>query len=117
MNSFDEIGGAATVLAAVDGFYQRVLADPELTGYFEGTNLKQLKSHQRSFIAAAIGGPEPYLGRNMADVHARLHIKPAHFDLVVAHLVDTLSALGVSATTIEAIGARLAPLKTEIAPG
>jgi hemoglobin len=105
MTIFDEIGGATAVLAAVDDFYQRVLADPELTGYFEGTNLKQLKSHQRSFIA-----------RNMADVHARLHIKPAHFDLVVAHLVDTLSALGVSATTIEAIGTRLAPLKTEIAP-
>jgi hemoglobin len=117
MNIFDEIGGATAVLAAVDGFYQRVLADPELTGYFEGTDLARLKSHQRSFIAAAIGGPEPYLGRNMAEAHARLHIKPAHFDVVVTHLVDTLSALGVPATTIEAIGARLAPLKTEIAPG
>ncbi|CAN5839559.1 group 1 truncated hemoglobin GlbN [soil metagenome] len=117
MSIYDEIGGAAAVSVAVDDFYQRVLADPQLVGYFEGTDIKRLKSHQRSFIAAAIGGPEPWLGRNMAQAHSRLNIQPDHFDRVVGHLVDTLAGLGVPAATIEAVGTTLGPLKQEIAPG
>ena len=115
MSIFDEIGGTPAVTAAVDDLYRRVIADRALTTYFDGVDIKALKGHQRSFIAAAIGGPEPYLGRSMRESHAYLNIAPEHFDLVVAHLVDTLSDLGVSASIIEAIGARLAPLKEEIA--
>lgn len=116
MSIFDQIGGAPAVTAAVEDFYRRVLADPELTPYFENVDVKRLKGHQRSFIAAAIGGPEPYLGRPMREAHARFDIQPAHFDRVVDHLVATLSGLGVPGHTIEAIGATLAPLKGEIAP-
>jgi|ERR1700733_1696638 hypothetical protein len=39
------------------------------------------------------------------------NIEPDHFDLVVSHLVDTLAGLKVPVVTIEAIGARLAPLE------
>lgn len=117
MSIYDEIGGAAAVSAAVDDFYRRVLADPPLAPYFDGTDVKRLKTHQRAFIAAAIGGPEPYLGRNMAEAHARLAITPEDFDRVVAHLVDTLDGLGVPAETIGAIGGTLAPLKSQIAQG
>ncbi|MBX7434491.1 group 1 truncated hemoglobin [Mycobacterium sp. Y57] len=116
MSIFDQIGGPPAVTAAVDDFYRRVLSDPELAPYFDGIDLKQLKGHQRAFIAAAIGGPEPYLGRSMADAHAPFDIAPAHFDLVVGHLAATLSDLGVADATIDAIGAKLAPLKDEIAP-
>lgn len=117
MSIYDEIGGAAAVSAAVDDFYQRVVADPVLAPYFTATDMVRLKRHQRSFIAAAVGGPEPYLGRNMADAHARLSIAPGDFDRVVGHLVATLAGLGVPEDTIGAIGATLAPLKSEIAPG
>ncbi|MDZ4236389.1 MAG: group 1 truncated hemoglobin, partial [Dietzia sp.] len=77
MSIFDQIGGAPAVTAAVEDFYRRVLADPELTPYFENVDVKRLKGHQRSFIAAAIGGPEPYLGRPMREAHARFDIQPA----------------------------------------
>jgi len=113
---YDTIGGADSVAVAVDQFYERVLADDQLAGYFVGTDLKRLKSHQRSFIAAAIDGPELYEGRPMKDAHAALHIQPAHFDRVVGHLVDTLSSLGVPESVIGEIGGRLAPLRDEIAP-
>ena len=112
---YDSIGGADAVSAAVDDFYVRVLADPTLSPYFEDTDLDRLKSHQRAFIAAAIGGPELYQGRSMKDAHARLRITPGAFDRVVEHLVATLDGLGVPAETIGAIGGALAPLKSEIA--
>ncbi|GAA4545447.1 group 1 truncated hemoglobin [Pseudonocardia xishanensis] len=117
MSIYDEIGGAAAVSAAVEQFYERVVADPELAPYFDGIDLARLKGHQRMFIAVALGGPEKYVGRSMGEAHARLHILPAHFDLVVGHLVATLDGLGVPQETIGRIGASLAPLKAEIAPG
>ena len=118
MRVFDLIGGPPAVTAAVDDFYRRLIADPALTQYFDGVDMKRLKGHQRSFIAAAIGGPEPYLGRAMGETHAPLHVSPEHFDKVVDHLVETLTDLGVSGSIIEQIGSKLAPLKDEIvSPG
>jgi hemoglobin len=111
---YDSIGGAPAVRAAVDDFYARVLADPQLAPFFADVNLQHLKAHQRAFIAAAIGGSEIYEGRDMAAAHAGLAITDADFDAVVAHLVDTLSGLGVPEQTIGQIGGALAPLRSEI---
>ncbi|GAA1042726.1 group 1 truncated hemoglobin GlbN [Virgisporangium ochraceum] len=114
MTIFESIGGAPAVQAAVDDFYVRVLADPELAPYFADVDLARLKAHQRAFIAAAIGGPQMYSGRDMATSHARLGITGEHFDAVVGHLVRTLQDLGVPDETIAQIGASLAPLRDDI---
>jgi hemoglobin len=111
---YDSIGGAPAVHVAVDDFYTRVLADPNLAPFFTDVNLARLKSHQRAFIAAAIGGSEIYAGRDMAAAHAGLDIADADFDAVVGHLVDTLTGLGVPAEVIAEIGAALAPLRSDI---
>jgi hemoglobin len=114
MTIFDAIGGAPAVQAAVDDFYVRVLADPALAPVFGGADLNRLKAHQRAFIAAAVGGPQLYAGRDMATAHAGLGITDIQFDAVVAHLVDTLTGLGVPGDTITQIGAALTPLRTDI---
>jgi hemoglobin len=114
MSIYETIGGAPALAAAVDDCYHRVLADKELTGYFEGVDLDRLKGHQRSFLAAALGGAELYQGRPMKEAHARLKITQPHFDRVVGHLVDTLSALSVPAEIIGEIGGRLIPLQEQI---
>jgi len=114
MTIYDSIGGAPAVSAAVDDFYVRVLADPALAPFFGNVDMSKLKSHQRSFIAAAVGGSEIYAGRDMAAAHAGLDIADSDFDAVVGHLVDTLTGLGVPADTIGQIGAALAPLRGDI---
>jgi hemoglobin len=111
---YDEIGGAHAVGAAVDDFYSRVLGDPQLAPFFVGIDLQHLKQHQRAFIAAAIGGPEIYAGRDMAAAHASLGIADSDFDAVVGHLAGTLAGLGVPAETIGQIGSALAPLRGDI---
>jgi hemoglobin len=111
---YDSIGGAAGVRAAVDDFYARVLADRRLAPFFARTDLERLKAHQRAFIAAAIGGPEVFAGRDMASAHARLGIGDADFDAVVTHLAGTLTALGVAEDTIGQIAGALAPLRDDI---
>lgn len=114
MGIYDSIGGAAAVHAAVDDFYRRVLADPSLARFFDGIDLGRLKAHQRSFIAAALGGPEVFSGRDMATAHAGLGVSDANFDAVVAHLVDTLTSLSVPDDLIGQIGAALSPLRADI---
>ena len=114
MSIYDSIGGEPAVRAAVDDFYSRVLADMRLAPFFAGTDLERLKAHQRAFIAAAIGGPELFGGRDMVSAHAGLGIGDGDFDAVVGHLVGTLTALGVPENTIGQIGEALAPLRGAI---
>ncbi len=114
MSIFDAIGGAPAVAAAVDDFYSRVLGDPALAPFFDTTDMTRLKAHQRAFLAAAIGGPELYSGRDMSGAHAGLGISDDDFDAVVGHLVATLTGLGVPSETIEQIGGALAPLRSYI---
>ncbi|MEO3813152.1 group 1 truncated hemoglobin [Sphaerisporangium sp. B11E5] len=111
---FDQVGGPPAVSAVVDEFYSRVLADPTLAGYFTGIDVIKLKAHQRSFVAAALGGPQEYRGRGMDEAHAGLGITPDDFDTVVTHLAGALACLGVPDETIVTIAGTLAPLKAQI---
>lgn len=117
MTIYDTIGGGGAVAAAVDDFYVRVLADPDLAPYFAGIDMERLRAHQRAFITAAVGGPSVYSGRSMRAAHHRPDlppISPAAFDRVVDHLVATLAGLGVPDDVIGQIGGALGPLKPEI---
>ena len=111
---YDQIGGKAAVSAAVDGLYERLLADPALAPYFADTDMERQKRHMRAFMAVALGGADIYGGRDMGRAHAHLAVTHDAFDRVVAHLVDTLASLGVPVEIIEAIGAKLAPLRAQI---
>ena len=71
---YDEIGGNEAVTAAVDVFYGHVLGDPVLAPWFRATDMRRQKAHMRAFMAAALGGPQIYGGRDMAAAHAGLGI-------------------------------------------
>jgi hemoglobin len=110
----EEIGGGAAVEAAVEEFYARVVADPLLAPYFDGVDMRSLKMHQRVFLAAALGGSDIYVGRSMRGAHLGMAVTPQAFDRVVEHLVATLEALAVPTEAIEAIGAKVLPLRADI---
>lgn len=114
MSIYDEIGGTPALEQVVEAFYEKVLADPELTGFFTGTNLSRLRGKQVEFFAAALGGPEPYRGAAMKQVHQGRGIRQSHFDLVVEHLSASLAGAGVPPATVDAILAVIAPLAADI---
>jgi hemoglobin len=43
---FDRIGGAATVDAAVDVFYRRVLTDDRISGFFDDVDMERQTAKQ-----------------------------------------------------------------------
>ncbi|MBJ7329354.1 MAG: group 1 truncated hemoglobin [Solirubrobacteraceae bacterium] len=114
MAIYDDIGGAPAVQAAVEIFYDRLLADERLAPFFDDTDMRRQQAHMRAFLAVALGGSEIYAGRDMRAAHATLKIDDDAFDRVVAHLVATLQQLEVPGEIIAAIGEKLAPLRDEV---
>ena len=114
---YEAIGGDPALAVVVDDFYDRVLADPDLRGFFAGTNMSRLKGRQAEFFAAALGGPLPYAGASMSDVHRGRGIERRHFDLVAGHLAGALGAAGVPGQTVTEIIAAISPLASQIVSG
>jgi hemoglobin len=115
---YDLIGGEPALIAVVDDFYVRVMADPQLAPFFAGANMNKLKGRQVEFFAAALGGPQTYEGQPMRDVHAGRGISQADFDKVAFHLSGALSGAGVDDEVVAQIIGAIAPLSDDIvAPG
>lgn len=111
---YDAIGGEPALVAVVDDFYTRVLADPQLAGFFAGANMPKLKGRQVEFFAAALGGPDVYEGGSMRRVHQGRGISQADFDKVAVHLTTSLAAGGVPEETIGQIATAITPLADDI---
>jgi hemoglobin len=111
---YEAIGGEPALVAVVDDFYVRVLADPQLMGFFAGANMPKLKGRQVEFFAAALGGPDVYRGPSMREAHLGRGIGQADFDKVACHLTAALAAAGVPARTIARIAAAITPLSDDI---
>lgn len=114
---YDKIGGHEAIEVVVEDFYVRVLADDQLSAFFSGTNMSRLKGKQVEFFAAALGGPEPYTGAPMKQVHQGRGITMRHFSLVAGHLADALTAAGVPSETITEILGVIAPLAVDVTSG
>jgi methyl-accepting chemotaxis protein len=111
---FEQLGGTPAITAAVDLFYERVLADPTLAPFFAGTKLAWLKGRQVAFFTQALGGPALYKGRSMQRAHAKLAIEQLHFSRVATHLGDALKSLEVRRDLIDQVIGAVAPLAAEI---
>jgi len=100
---YERIGGKHAVAAAVDVFYDKVLADERIRRFFEGVDLRAQKGKQRAFLTMAFGGPTNHTGLDMRAAHAKLvaaGLDDGPFDAVLEHLGGTLVELGVPADLI-----------------
>lgn len=92
---YEAIGGRAALKAAVDGFFGRLLTDPELGRYFPGGVGEVHRRYVATVLGEALGGPERYRGPDLASAHGSLGINDAQFDRTAGHLHATLCDLGV----------------------
>lgn len=93
---FERIGGTPAVDAAVDNFYEKVLADERINSYFENLDMVAQARKQKAFLTMVFGGPSRYEGRDLRVGHVHLGLTDEHFDAVVENLGLTLKELGVS---------------------
>ena len=100
---FERLGGEPAVDAAVDLFYRKVLTDPDVSAFFDSTDMDGQRAKQKSFLTMVFGGPHEYSGKDMRTAHAKLvddGLNDSHFDKVAGHLQATLEELGVDAGAI-----------------
>jgi hemoglobin len=112
---YAQIGGRNALEVVVEDFYCRVLDDEHLAGFYAGSNMRCVKARQVEFLSALLGGPGPYAGSSMRQVHEGRGITMHHFAMVAAHLADSLCAAGLHPDTITAILQAIAPLAGEVA--
>ncbi|MFI7576957.1 group 1 truncated hemoglobin [Micromonospora sp. NPDC049497] len=117
LTHYQRIGGADSVKAAVDLFYDKVLADPELAGYFSDVDMVGQRRHLALMLTVVLGGPNEYTGRSLAEAHQPLNIPLEHYVKVGEHLTATLTELGVPADIITDVQAVLAQVQDQVVAG
>ncbi|WP_433206487.1 group I truncated hemoglobin [Nocardia sp. CA-107356] len=114
---YEQIGGTPAITLVVSHFYKLVLADDALKDKFDSVDLERLKKRQVEFFAAVLGGPDPYTGASMKNVHQHLGVTTEQFGLVAGHLTAALLAAGVSQATTGEIICGIGQLADDIVTG
>jgi len=102
---YERLGGHAAIMATVDLFYQKVIADELTRPFFEALDMRAQTTKQIAFMTWVLGGPEEYKGRDLMVAHAHLvknkGLSDIHFDAVAKHLDETLRELAVPPELIQ----------------
>ncbi len=104
---YERIGGESTISLIVDKLYQEIIADDELAPFFAHTSHEKLRSMQHQFICAALGGPQTYGGRSLAEAHKGRGISRHHIQRFIEHLVSAMRGVNLNADDIHTIQARI----------
>ncbi|MDP3537821.1 MAG: group 1 truncated hemoglobin [Azonexus sp.] len=105
---FSRLGGSAAVDAAVDIFYDKVMADERIRHFFTATDMARQRAHQKAFLTVAFGGPNAYQGRDLRSGHKQLvdqGMNDSHYDAVVENLAEAMTELGVELPLIQEVAA------------
>jgi hemoglobin len=87
---FERYGGFASVSRVVSSFYDKAIASPVLSPYFEAVDMRKLIDHQTKFVASVMGGPASYSDDELTRVHRNLDITAAAFNEMTTLMEETL---------------------------
>lgn len=111
---YDRLGGKEAIVAVIDDFVGNVGQDARIKKYFEGSDIKRLKSQLVDQVCEAAGGPCKYKGQNMKNAHQGMGIKSSEFDTLVEDLKKTLDKFKVPTNEQNDLLAVLGPMKKDI---
>lgn len=111
---YERIGGEPAVDAAVDLFYEKVIADDRISEFFINLDMVAQANKQKKFLTMVFGGPNNYTARDMRSGHAHLALTETHFNAVVELLGQTLKELGVSDGDINQVVEIAASVKDDV---
>jgi len=114
LSDFERLGGTTAVKAVVDRFYELIMDDKQLAGFFKDTEMAQLKRHQVLLISQVLGGPASYDGRDLQQAHAGMDIARPDYLKVVSYLVQTMVEAGVEPAIIGRVGEALAATEQDV---
>jgi hemoglobin len=114
-SQWERVGGEPAVKAVLDRFYEGVLDEPQLAGFFENVAVDDIKPHLAEVLKVVLGAPEARTDIDLADyltnAHSGLGISESDYTLTGRVLVDTLNEFDVPADIIETIEGALATVR------
>ena len=111
---YERLGGKESLVAVVDDFAGRILADTRINAKFAKSDPVRLKAQLVDQLCAATGGPCQYTGRTMPATHANMGVTAGEFNALVEDLVMTLDKFNVPAAEKDELLGALAPMKAQI---
>lgn len=111
---FDDLGGRPGLVALMDEFMVRLLADPRMAPHFRPANQTRVKEQLVEQVCELSGGPCTYRGADMKTAHENLLITRADFLALVEVLQDAMSARQVPFAVQNRLLARLAPMSRDV---
>jgi hemoglobin len=112
--AYEALGSYPGIRRAVEGFYDRIAADPVLAGFFTGVDQVVLRGHQVDLLVEVAGGPRRYTGRALAAAHQGLNVTDADFDRVLGHLNAALVDAGADDGTIRGVLTAIDALRGDV---
>ncbi len=101
---YQKIGGKPALDAVVESFYVKVLADARIKHFFDDVNMTKQRRKQKEFLAAALGGPIPWTGKDLRKAHEHITgLTDEHFNAVAENLQKTLVEFKVKPDLIDQV--------------
>jgi hemoglobin len=106
---YKAFGEKTGLIALMDDFMVRLLADPRTGPHFRPSNQQRVKEQLVDQLCALSGGPCIYKGADMKSAHANLDIKKSDFHALVEVLQQSMDAKGIPFRRQNEMLALLAP--------
>jgi two-component system chemotaxis sensor kinase CheA len=103
---YDRLGGEEAIDGVVNIFYAKILLDGRIKQFFEGIDIGRQIAKQKAFLTFVFGGPTPYEGKDLKEVHKPLvekGLNDSHFDLIVKFLDEALQEMNVKPEMIKEV--------------
>ena len=111
---YKAFGEEAGLVALMDDFMARLLADPRTKRAFENSEQAVVKKHLVEQFCVILGGPCSYTGRDMRTAHKGFDIDRAQFNALVEILQISMSARDIPFSAQNKLLAKLAPMHRDI---
>ena len=111
---YKAFGEKAGLVALMDDFMTRLLADARTGPHFKPSNQQRVKEQLVDQLCALSGGPCVYKGADMKSSHANLDIKKSDFHALVEVLQGAMDAKGIAPRKQNEMLSLLAPMHRDI---
>ena len=111
---YQQLGGQPGLVALMDDFMVRLLADPRMNPFFKDTDQEHIKDELVTQFCEVSGGPCKRQGPDMVKAHAGIDVTKGNFNALVEVLQQSMGARGIPFTAQNRLLAQLAPMHRQI---
>jgi hemoglobin len=118
--SWEQAGGTNTMRRVVELFVDRAVIDPCINYDRAGRYPQNLQTIARTkslalgFLSSALGGPLPYNGRSLADIHQPMAINAAELDAFLVHFQNAMHECGMPPAIVSQLMFAIAAVRPSI---